>query len=400
MANLYSPKSSKKQNKAIIQRQTFSLDEPGPLLTNIQMMIEAIRHGIPTTSKYFALPISCLPDLNTQLSTPLAHKMTRPQMKTFPAIAGLFLLLRAAKLAKGEAAPQRMVSIDPIMLESWDSLNPTEKYMSLVDIWITKANWTTFGERDYISDRIPTNIKAFYFFLHNRNRFDSVEHFGFSYSYKKRIVVTMLEQFGWIKIGYTEDVGEGKFAEIRSIERTEFGDAMISMLVDELDHDRRTDADVKRHLKPLLSEWRQSLQSNDWVFREGRYTLKISLGPVWRRLIAPAAISLKVLNYWVLHAFQFEEEHLYQFSYRDPNGQVVEVAAPYMVHNGLYADEFLLGELPLAEGESFQFLFDLDCCWDFNILIEKVEESVTKDFKPKVIEEMGEAPSQYEGYDY
>lgn len=74
-------KLPRKQIDSILQKQTFEPGRPGPILLNVQAMIEAIGQGIPTTSKYFVLPISCLSDFNERLTTPLAHTPRRPQIR-------------------------------------------------------------------------------------------------------------------------------------------------------------------------------------------------------------------------------------------------------------------------------------------------------------------------------
>ena len=102
----------------ILKQQSFDPGHPGPVLLNVQMLIDALATGVPTTSKYFALPIRCLADLNERLQTPTAHKLKRPQLKSFPTLVGLFLLLRASGLAVGESKPKRVVMIDTAMREN------------------------------------------------------------------------------------------------------------------------------------------------------------------------------------------------------------------------------------------------------------------------------------------
>lgn len=384
-----------KQNDAILQMQSFDPGQPGPILLNIQTLIEAVGQGIPTTSIFFALPIRCLADMNEQLSIPAVHKLKRPQLKSFPALAGLFLLLRASGLAVGKTKPKRAVVIDPIMRELWESLNPTEKYMSLVDVWLTKVNWSILGEGDHFGGRLQSDTQKLYFQLRDRITYVGQDRFNLLYGYELRVAANLLEQFGLVKMEYAAEVDEGKLAEVRSIERTDFGDAVFAKLGGFIGPPGRDGSFAENTLKPLFSQWVQSLQSSKPPFREGRYTIKISWSKVWRRLVAPATTSLEAVCDWMLRSFDFDHDHLFQFEYRAACGRTAIVSDPRAGEGEQFADEFRLGDLPLDEGDCFELLYDFGDSWKFKITIESIEDSVIEDFEPKITESYGEAPKQY-----
>jgi hypothetical protein len=54
-----------------------------------------------------------------------------------------------------------------------------------------------------------------------------------------------------------------------------------------------------------------------------------------------------------------------------------------------------LGDLPLDAGESFELRYDFGDDWRFEISIESIDESMTKEFKPKITARQGKAPDQY-----
>lgn len=99
--------------QSVIKKTTIDDRSPGPLLTNIALVIDAIGTGLPTSSAYFALPQRVLAELNLSLIEPLPHDLKRPQLRSFPNLMGLFMLLRSAGLAVGETKPKRAVLIDP-----------------------------------------------------------------------------------------------------------------------------------------------------------------------------------------------------------------------------------------------------------------------------------------------
>ena len=131
----------------VLRNQEIELGAPGPILLDIQTLIDALGEGVATTSKYFALPQGRLDEFNQRLQEPLAHRLKRPQLRSFPVLMGLFVLLRSTGLAVAETAPKKVVRIDPEMLMQWNALNATEKYMSLLECWLTTASLEILGER-------------------------------------------------------------------------------------------------------------------------------------------------------------------------------------------------------------------------------------------------------------
>ena len=377
----------------ILKQQSFDPGHPGPVLLNVQMLIDALATGVPTTSKYFALPIRCLADLNERLQTPTAHKLKRPQLKSFPTLVGLFLLLRASGLAVGESKPKRVVMIDPAMREKWETLNPTEQYMSLVDTWWNTVSWTILGERDSLGGKLQLDTRRLYYQLSQPST--AAYSDNLFYSYELRTTAALLEQFGWIKAAYATQVPDGKVANIESVERTDFGDAMFATLGGISSFGDRNTTLVQQELKPLFPSWKNSLLPEEQPFREGRYQLKLSWGKVWRRLETPANISLEDITGLLLDSFEFDQDHLYRLDYREPSGREVFVEDPQYGDGELFADEVLLGEVPLNVGESIGLLFDFGDCWQFTITIESIDESATDDFEPQITASQGKSPKQY-----
>ena len=113
---------------AVLQQTKMNEQSPGPLLANIETLIDFIGTGLKTTSAYFALPQGVLAELNEAMVDPLPYDLKRPRLRSFPTLMGLFMLLRSSRLAVGVTKPQRAVLMDPAALEQWQSFNPTERF--------------------------------------------------------------------------------------------------------------------------------------------------------------------------------------------------------------------------------------------------------------------------------
>lgn len=84
---------------AVLRQTRMDERSPGPLLTNIETLIDFIGTGIKTTSAYFALPQGVLVELNEAMVEPLPHDLKRPQFAIVPDIDGAVHV--AAKLQTG-----------------------------------------------------------------------------------------------------------------------------------------------------------------------------------------------------------------------------------------------------------------------------------------------------------
>ena len=148
-------------------------------------------------------------------------------------------------------------------------------------------------------------------------------------------------------------------------------------------------------LQPYFPDWRQSLAPPEPELREGVCTLRVSLGKVWRRIIAPSNLTLDDLVLTILHAFDFDCEHLYCFELRDPQGREHRIACPYESEAEAFTDEVQLGELPLPEGGTMTLVYDYGDEWHFTVTLESIGPSNPKLRRPRVIAKRGQPPPQY-----
>jgi hypothetical protein len=146
--------------------------------------------------------------------------------------------------------------------------------------------------------------------------------------------------------------------------------------------------------QPYFPEWQRNLVPPAPVFREGVFVFRVSLGKVWRRIAMPADAGLETLANWILDSVDFDDDHLYEFVYRDRLGATTRVMHPYC-DEGPWTDEVCVGDLPLNPGQSMVFHFDFGDDWRFDVRLERIEPPGSKIKAPKVLEKQGKAPRQY-----
>ncbi len=110
-------------------------------------------------------------------------------------------------------------------------------------------------------------------------------------------------------------------------------------------------------------------------------------------------MDLEYLSTTILDAFDFDHDHLYQFTYKNRFGSLTHVCHPHMDGKPFYTDEILIGDIPLQPGSSMTYLFDFGDNWEFNVKLERIDPVDKKMKKPRVIKSFGEAPEQYPSWE-
>ncbi len=381
----------------MLKRQTIDSLSPGPLLTNIARLIEAIGTGVPTTSSYFVLPQCMLAELNASMVDPLQHDLKRPQLRSFPTLMGLFMLLRSTGLAIGAVKPKRSLLIRSVMLARWQLLNPTEQYFTLMASWLYDATWESVGQRGRTDSGMSYETRDTYLLLDDRITTLGQDRFGLVYGVEKSVSMDLLHQFGWIRITYETKSKPGSTANVREIQRTDFGDAMfVAMRKVDSTREEATQA-FQATLQKYFPNWKETLTQPTAEYRDGRHTFKVSLGQTWRRIVAPANVGLEQLADAILAAYHFDNEHLYQFELRDSKGCRIEIVGPHINDATCFAEEFRVGDVPILVGDSMIFHYDFREDWQFQITLESVDGIDGRKAKSlKVTGKSGIAPKQYD----
>lgn len=129
-----------------------------------------------------------------------------------------------------------------------------------------------------------------------------------------------------------------------------------------------------------------------------RYVYQHSLGmaSTFMRTYVPTGISLDYLAEIILKAFDFDNDHLYEFVFKNGYGITERIVHPYIEeHCGVFTSECVVGELPPYQGMELMFHFDFGDDWRFQLVVESISTEDNRIPEPKVIEQHGEPPEQY-----
>lgn len=397
----------------VLHHQTISENEPGAVLRDFASLLDFVgAREIVVSGKHQLLPMLLLAELNSCLSRTNQVSLKRPQQKSYPYINGLYLLLRASGLSVVEhRGNKQFLLLDEDALRSWHGLNLTERYFTLLGAWLIRGRGEILGEdrypfselsrcRDFVQripeaglrvagDKQSESMIPFQPGLHN---------------------VALLDTFGLISVWHGEPE-TGKAWSITRIFRKPFGDALFRLLSDissdEIElwwpaENRHDEAAMFREfpsrLQPFFPEWRETLALPEATMSDDLHIFKVSLGRAWRRIAIPGRMTLEVLSEAILEAFDFDNDHLHLFRYRNRFGIFEVVKHPYTEESPSTA-EVKIGELPLRLGSIMEYLFDFGDNWLFEVRLEKLEPMNPKIRKPMVTDERGHAPQQYSNFD-
>jgi hypothetical protein len=150
--------------------------------------------------------------------------------------------------------------------------------------------------------------------------------------------------------------------------------------------------------RPYFPQWQNNLVLPGVEARAGVFVFRAALGKVWRQIAMPADATLDDLVGWILEAVDFDDDHLYEFIYRDRLGRQVRAGHPED-EEGPFADEVLIGELPLEPGQSMKLIYDFGDNWQFDVRLESIAPRRGGGKLPRIVEKHGKAPQQYPQWD-
>jgi hypothetical protein len=314
------------------------------------------------------------------------------------------LLLRASGLSHVKHVGKKQILVlDEALLQSWTKLNPTERYFTLLEAWMIWGNEEILGER---YDPTGNLFKCLRFWSRIPDKGLTFAKYTDQndLAYSPGIYnIALLDLFGFVSVksGKAE---AGKGWRITRVQRLPFGDAMLQFLFTiygkkgfvwaAQGNVNVTFGELETDFNPLFPEWKNNLVLTQSEFSEGIYVFKVSLGKAWRRIAIPAKLKLDWLSDSILDAFDFDNDHLYEFRYKDRFGRSGQVSHPYCEDSSSTA-QVRVGELPLQPGDRMIFLFDFGDNWEFDVLLEEIQPPSAKIKKPKILEMQGEAPKQY-----
>lgn len=401
------------EHKRMLQNLKIDEYQPGPILHDFEILRMFIKeHEVPVTAS-LQLPMRVLSDINSRLAHPLDLRLKRPQQKSYPHIHGLYLLVRASGLTYiDETSAKPVLLADEEACQGWAGLNPTERYCTLLETWLLRGKSEIIGERGRPLWLLPDNFQyaaSFYVRLPGDglavagNR-DVENWLAYRPGWHN---LGLLDLFGMIRIQHgTPEPGQGW--RIETIHRTPAGDALLAALhtgfleafdrITELEDEGNVPFGILQPaLQPYFPGWKNNLATPEWIFRNGTYFFKVSLGPVWRRIAIGAKRSLDDLANIILVSVEFDQDHLYQFTYRNRFGFSQDISHPLLEEEPC-TSEVLIGDVPLRVGQTMTYLFDFGDNWKFGVTLEQIDAEGTDD-RPRILETHGESPEQYPRWD-
>jgi hypothetical protein len=412
------------QCRQLLTEQSISLEGPGTLLRDVQVLIAAIgTQGVATQSNRGNLPSSLLPEFNARLSYPLELQLKRPLLRDYPNVAGVYVLLRVLNLVRADAS---RVWVDAERLAAWNELNPTERYFALLETWLLDADGAVLGgglQRQvdgfsltlrFLADTLSARWKTFDEWVHKyATRDGGVSPWN----------VQLMVRLGLIEVVPRPVAGRSLQCGMHGwmmgqARRTPWGEAVAWAVREQLTAQTETEEAIELYwleppeqdgpgifqptFQPFFPEYQKVFALPPVQANPGVYVFKVGFDPryssadVWRRLAVPDKTSLYGLASAILKAFKFDDDHLHEFRYRDRIGR-----ERVYLHPGAEeppsSDEISVGETDLPEKQTMKFHFDFGASWRFVLRLERIEPPDPKLKRPQVIASAGVAPKQYEG---
>ncbi|MBT7301669.1 MAG: hypothetical protein HN849_19255, partial [Victivallales bacterium] len=371
-------KTLSKKHRQILCDQSVTGTAPGPILHDFTALLQYVQKNEILLSKTGLFPMKALYPVNEAMHCPLAIGLARPQLRCLPNIEGLYMVLRATEMVRVEhKGKKRSLRPDEEAITNWETLNEVEQYVHLLRAWLLQADTGLVG-RNHSSSGRPLLLDHFQFVnivprLRKCASGDLLSHLQYRPGHHN---VALAELFGLVAIAH-EPARNGQGWAISRIKSTPFGGALCALLKKMmpelaefffLTEEEAAFAHWQQCMMPLFPQLKRDLVLPEQEPPNGTYTVTASLGDVWRRLAVPCTCYLAELASAVLHAFEFDQDHLYEFRVEGRFGGNGRISHPE-VDEPPYADETSMGDLGLQAGQEFLFRYDFGDEWHFGILV-------------------------------
>ncbi len=371
--------------------QSKTIDEDTPIIKDFNFLIEYIQnHQVEATKKGNHFARKHLSDINKQLSNPIDIISKAPTQKSYPNIAGLYLLLASIGIVWfREEKRKKFFAINEKLLENWLSLNPTEQYFTLLEIWLYKSNPNMINEyRDNLLRQCQMIITE------NSNKRD-ILYLDTEY------LIALMEEFELIEIKQAKAESTNSW-NIKKITPTKFVQALFKRLkTHELEILTSNQLGIlQKKFQLYFPSLKQSLVYPEKTFTSGIFLFKIQLmqATVWLEM--DAEMNFEYFAEAILQAFSFDNDHLYRFEYKDISNRLQRVNHYHLDfdRDEKYCNEVKLGDIDIALKSTMLFLFDFGDTWEFYIVLEEIDEQRELS-QPTIIKSKGTPPKQYEWED-
>jgi hypothetical protein len=281
---------------------------------------------------------------------------------------------------------KKLFALNRDLVAQWRTLNPTEQYATLLEVWWFRADGDMIG--------IPSIANNLLYEF--RMIFTTFQRKMQHVSYNRLAMLALMELFEFVQVRTGEQVL--KRWNVEGIVVDDLADTLIKLI-----YPHEEEILLKTglgHLYPILqphmNDLKQTLLYPEKKFTEGLFCFRIRLqrAVVWMEV--DAANFLDTLAHEILSAFDFSNDHLYYFEYRDSSNRSHRIVHEHL-QSGLdepFADEIKVGDLDIVQGSELLFVFDLGDYWEFEIVLEQIDPE-RKITGVHVLKRQGEPPEQY-----
>jgi len=390
----------------LLREQVFDADHPGTLLRDFQTVLDFIGPGgVRVAAKSSMLLTDEVTELDGRLTRPLRLQLKRAMPSSHPYLQGLHLLLRATGLGRAEgSATSPRLTLDPAMMDLWTGLNATERYFTLLEAWLVvgRPEMVCEGSRGWLGTTVMDCLQLWHSIPAGGVTFnlEKPQEVFLPGIYRTFYHVALAGLFGLLEVEHPATaVMPWRPA---SLKHRSFGDAVFTLLWNRcfvggrgynLAIDGRFGI-LQALFRPHFPAWQKTLVLPEVQGQEGVYVFKVSLGNIWLLIALPSSNTLAELADAILDSVNFDDDHLYEFTWRDRFGAKATAGHDY-TEEPPFASEMELGKLDLRPGQTMKFLFDFGDNWLFDIKLERIDPPSPRMKKPRVLESHGKTPEQY-----
>lgn len=406
------------EQEQILADQSITMERPGSMLRDFQSLLDAVgSDGIRVSGTKHFIYAKRLPELNARLVEPIAAEYKRPVQKAYPPIHGLYLLLRGTGIVRvAKKDGQLRLLRNKEVAASWEALNPTERYMNLLEAWLNRADEEAiFDNRSmpfgnlYRCLQLLKQIPEAGLTPDSTGERDELRYWPGYHN------LALMKLFGFIELD-EKGTAAGEPWHITRVQHRPWGDALLYRLA-RLQYEKLagesestsgwedetgslTTDDLQEDLKTFFPEWNRTLRRPGIAFRPEVHVFKVELyDACWWTMAVPGSATLHEVSSTILDTVTFDRDHLYRFTYKDPFGHQQSVNIRERFSDPPYADEVRIGDLPLQEGEQMVYLYDFGDHWEFDLHLQEIAPEGLTAETPTVLDFHGDAPEQYPSWD-
>lgn len=378
------------EEEALIKQQTITADAPGTILNEFQVLLDYLQDGpVPVSNSLSHFSKQQCLELNECLQNSIQIDKARPKQANYPFIQGLYLLLRATQIVTIEPKGKKTyLGLNPEVFEQWQSLNPTEKYLTLLEAWLTRGvksflakHQGSFGNfKYYVGDFVLGNCTRNNWFKVNEPFKVKTAHEQLRLENEIKLYnVALMSLFGFMTVQDAKPEAGGGW-NIQTLTLLPFGQAMLKVcqkiaLENQVQFPIDQDASAPLNafqptFQPYFPEWKQVPTYPKPEFQPDLHIFKVTMErfpKVWSKLAISGNATLFGLSLLILESVNFDNDHLHTFSLQNPLGRIIEIDHPFCESGNPATSDYLVGQLPLTIGQGLEYLFDFGDHWEFSV---------------------------------